>query len=385
MNGDGRDRPPRAPRPWRLLLSGAGHVGGGFLSMLADRRAALEAGYGVDLRVCGIAEYGGAVLDPDGLDLGPIRAALAKGEPLAALPGIGCPGMTPREMAAAAEAEILLEATPVNLVDGEPGLGAVRTALTRGMHVVLANKGPLALAFDELAGLADLGDGWGRLYRPPDEKAPPRPRLRFSATVAGALPVVNIGRRDLAGDRITRIEAVFNGTSQSILRAMEAGCAFDDAVADAQARGIAEADPALDVDGLDAACKLVITVNAVLGVRATLADVAIEGIRAVRSREVTAAVHAGQRLVPLCLAELDEDASGAEGTGGYRLSVRPASLPQDHPLARLTPDEMGVVFYTGYLDRLSGASLEPGPGPASAAMLRDVLDIVWSETCHRRS
>jgi homoserine dehydrogenase len=380
MNGDRRER-PRTPRPWRLLLSGAGHVGRGFLDMLEDRRAELEARFGADLRVCGIAEYGGCVLDPDGLDLGPIRAALTKGEPLAALPGIGRPGMTPRAMVDAAEAEILLEATPVSLVDGEPGLGTVRTALSRGMHAVLANKGPLALAFRELAELADLGDGWGRSYQPPDAGALSRPRLRFSATVAGALPVVNIGRRDLAGDRITRIEAVFNGTSQSILRAMETGCSFADALADAQARGIAEADPALDVDGVDAACKLVITANAVLGVWTTLADVAIEGIRAVDPREMAAAVRAGERLVPLCLAELDARSSGVDGASSYRLSVRPALLPQDHPLARLTPDEMGVVFYTDHLDRLSGASLEPGPGPASAAMLRDVLDIVWSESC----
>ena len=186
--------------------------------------------------------------------------------------------------------------------------------------------------------------------------------------------MVNIGCRDLAGDRITRIEGVFNGTTQSILRAMEGGLCFAEALASAQRRGIAETDPALDINGHDSASKLIITANAVLGLSATYADVTTTGIGGLDRARVAESQADGRRLVLLCLAE------GQEG-GGYRLSVGPASLPGDHPLARLAPDEMGVVFYTDHVNRLSGASLEPGPGPASAAMLRDVVDIVRSETC----
>jgi homoserine dehydrogenase len=242
------------------------------------------------------------------------------------------------------------------------------------VHVVLANKGPLALCYAELAGLSDLASGWGSCCRPAEAgPGAGRPRLRFSATVAGALPVVNIGRRDLAGDRITRIEAVLNGTTHSILRAMQRGLTFQDGLADAQARGIAEEDPGLDVSGHDSACKLVITANSVLGMSATLADVEIEGITRITPAEVAAAQVRGEQLILLCLA--------SEVPGGYDLSVRPTPVPADHPLTRLTPDEMGVVYYTEYVDRLFGASLEPGPEPASAAMLRDVIDIVGSERC----
>lgn len=357
-----------------LCLAGAGHVGAGFLIMLHDRRDELALRYGVDLQVSGVAEYGGCAVDSDGLDLREVLAALLAGQPLGTIPGKGRPGMTSSQMVGECEAAILLEATPVNLVDGEPGLGAVRIALGRGMHVVLANKGPLALAYPEIAALSDLADGWGSAYARPAGQGAARPQLRFSATVAGALPVLNIGRRDLAGDRITRIEAVLNGTTQSILRAMESGVSFDEALADAQRRGIAETDPALDVDGHDGACKLVITANAVLGLAMTPADVVVEGIRGLSSAEV-AGYHAdGKQLVLLCLAEVTDDRS-------YRLSVTPTPLSADHPLARLTPDEMGVAYYTDHVDRLFAATLEPGPGPASAAMLRDVLDIVRGDTC----
>ncbi len=238
---------------------------------------------------------------------------------------------------------------------------------------MLANKGPLALHYGELAELSDIGDGWGTHYRPAAPGQVMRTRLRFSATVAGALPVVNIGRRDLAGNRVIRFEGVLNGTTHSILRAMERGLSFRDALADAQARGIAEADPTLDVSGYDSACKLVITANAVLGANATLADVEISGITEVTEAEVTECAARGRRLILLCLAR--------EVPSGYVLSVAPAAVSADHPLARLSADEMGVVYYTEQVNRLSAASLEPGPEPASGAMIRDIIDIVRSVTC----
>lgn len=346
-------------------------MGAGVLSMLDEHGPGLARRYGAPLVVTGVAELGGAAVALDGLELGELRRALAAGRALGELPNVGRPAMTPLEMLAESHPDILLEATPVNLRDGQPGLGTALAALCAGVHVVLANKAPLALSYDRLAALSDLADGWGGAATTL-RGGQARPRLRFSATVAGALPVINIGWRDLAGCLITRVEAVFNGTSHSILRAMETGQTFAEALADAQRRGIAETDPAVDIDGHDAACKLVITANAVLGQPSTIADVSITGIRDVSVEDVRAASQRGECLVPMCLAELQGH--------NYRLSVGPASLPKDHPLARITPDEMSVVFYSDRVARLSASSLEPGPEPASASMIRDVLDIIRTQT-----
>ncbi len=356
---------------WRLCLAGAGNVGAGLLAMLQERAADLRDRYGVEFRVTALAELGGAAFDPDGLDLPQVLKVLASGGCLGDVPEVGRPGMTSARALELSGADILLEATPVNLRDGQPALDTVRSALTAGRHVVLANKAPLALAYRELVDLSDPSDGWAPT-RPAVPGRTVRPRLRFSATVAGALPVVNLGHRDLAGCRITRLEAVLNGTSHSILRAMEAGGSFADALADAQRRGIAEADPTLDVDGHDSACKLVIAANAVLGQPANLDDVLVEGIRDISADTVSAASAQGRHLVLLCLAEWTGD--------GYRLSVRPTALPADHPLAVLTPDEMGVAYHADRVDRFCAATLEPGAVSASAAMLRDVLDIVRLES-----
>ena len=362
------------PTTYRLALAGLGNVGSAVLAILHRQDTTLRTRYGVHLQVTGVAELGGGAVDTAGLDLGLVLDALRTQRAVASLPGIGRPGMEAVELVQQAQAHILLEATPVNLQDAQPGLGIVTAALKQGTHAVLANKGPLTLAYDELAEMSDLGLGWGFAYAPksdPNTQQKPKPKLRFSACVGGALPTINLGWRDLAGCQILRLEAVFNGTTQSILRAMELGQTYDEALVDAQRRGIAEADPSLDVDGWDAACKLVITANAVLGQSTKLADVHVEGIRHLTPEMVQNAVRAHQRIVLLCAAEL----SGAR----YRLSVQPTALPLDHPLSRLTSDEMGVVYYADAVDRLSAASSEPGASPAAAAMVRDVLDIVRSE------
>ena len=226
----------------------------------------------------------------------------------------------------------------------------------RGRHAVLANKGPLALAFAQVAALGDM-DG-----------APGRPQLRFSACVGGALPSVNVGRRDLAGARIRRVEAILNGTSQGILRMMEQGIAYGEALAEMQRRGLAETDPSLDVEGWDAANKLVIIANAVLRRPTTLKDVSVEGVLGLTAADLVSAQARGERIVLRCLAEW---------TGNdYALSVRPTALPLAHPLARMSGDEMGIVYETDITGRQTISTQERDPIPTASAMLRDAVDVM---------
>jgi homoserine dehydrogenase len=358
-------------RTKRLILAGLGNVGQNLLTILQSQAALLRERYGLAFLVVGAADSGGAASDPAGLDLAAILAAKRAGRSVATLPGTGSAGASALDLARTLDADVLLEATPVNLRDGQPGLDIVRTALRRGISAVLANKGPLALAYAELAAMSDLAGGQESGVRkresPIPDPRPLNPALRFSACVGGAMPTINIGWRDLAGARITRVEAVLNGTTQGILRMMEGGTSYAEALAEMQRRGLAETDPALDVEGWDAANKTVILANAVLRQPAKLADVEVIGITRLTADDLRAAAERGQRVVLLCLAE---------GAGdGYRLSVRPAALPADHPLARMGGDEMGIVYYTDIAGRLSVSSRETDPVPTAAAMLRDLIEI----------
>jgi homoserine dehydrogenase len=337
----------------RLILAGLGNVGRSVLTILAGKAASLERRLGAPVRVVGAVDSSGAAADPNGLDPERLLAAKRDGSGAGALGWRGASGL---DLLDRVEADALLEATPVDLVRGEPGLGLIRAALERGIHCVVANKAPIALAYQELAARSDLVD-------------PELPALRFSACVGGALPTVNLGRRDLAGAEIVGIESVLNGTCQGILRAMEEGRDFGEALAEMQRRGVAESDPSLDVDGWDQAVKLVILANAVLGRPAVLADVAVSGIRGVSREQLVAARDRGQRVVLLGRAERPDPSAD------WRLTVGPVPLPAAHPLARMGPDEMGIVYRTDVSGTIHATSEEADAMPTAAAMIRDLIDL----------
>ncbi len=318
---------------------------------MLDKKDLLANRFGLTLRLTGAADRSGAVLDARGID--PtllLQHKLAHGS-IAAFPYGGKANLVAPEMVKRAKADVLLEASPGNLESGQPGLHCVRLALHQGWHAVLANKAPLTLAYRELSAAA----------------ATQGKRLAFSATVCGALPVVNIGQRDHIAVRYTKIEGVLNSTSNYILTAMESGKDFETALRAAQDEGVAETNPALDVDGWDAASKLTIIANSVLDFPCTLANVEVRGIRDIGPDDLRRARAQGHvvKLVALALPTGDS----------YRLSVHPARLPLSHPLALVDGWEMGVVWHTDIMGTQFAKVDERGPVPTAAAMLRDLVNI----------
>ncbi len=339
-------------RPIRLLLVGVGNVGCRFLELIARKRDLLRRRLGLELVLVGVADRSGVAICPDGLEVQPVVNLKRAGQGVARLSPWGRPGVSALEMVQATPAGLLLEASPVNLEDGQPGLGCIEAALARGMHVVTANKAPLVLAFPRLLALAQAHGV----------------QLRFDATVAGGLPAVNLGQRDLGFATIYRLEGILNLTANYILARMaDDGLSYAEALAEAQAAGHAEADPRLDVEGWDTANKLVILAHSVLAFPATLADVAVEGILGITAEMLAQAAAAGKRIRLMATARQQGD--------GYHLSVGPAWLEADHPLARLGAKQMGIVYYTDVCGILSASIVEETPLPTAAAMLRDVVNL----------
>ena len=336
----------------RIVLVGLGNLGRRFCDILSEKGPHLEARYGLRLLLVGAADSRGTAYDPRGLDPARISAIKRAGGTVADLPNAGRPEQA-AELIAHAEADLLCEASPVNLRQGaEPGLTHVRTALERGMHVVTTNKGPLVLAYQELHTLA----------------ARQGVQLRFDGTVAGGLPALYIGQRDLRGAVIQRIEAVPNLVTGYILELLADGLAWEEALERARAEGVLEADPSFDLDGWDAAAKLVILVNAVMDVPARLDDVDRTGITGLRGEDVLAARQEGQVYKLVATADRRAD-------GGVNLRVAPIPLPADHFLAHLGRKQIGVVYHTDIYGTLMAAIDEPTPLPSAATMLRDIMDI----------
>ena len=340
-------------RTTRILLIGLGNLGRRFCDLLAEKEPYLEARYGLRLLLVGAADSRGLAYDPRGLDPARVSAIKQTGGTVADYPKAGQVGPAV-ELLARAEADLLCEASPVNLHQrAEPGLTHIRTALRRGMHVVTPNKGPLVLAYQELHALA----------------AEQGVQLRFDGTVAGGLPALYIGQRDLRGAVIRRIEAVPNLVTGYILELLADGLAWKEALERARAEGVLEADPSFDLDGWDAAAKLVILVNAVMDIPARLEDVERTGITGISGAEVLAARREGRVYKLVTTAERRAD-------GGVDLRVLPTPLPADHFLAHLGRKQMGVVYHTDIYGTLMAAIDEPTPLPSAATMLRDIMDIL---------
>ncbi len=336
----------------RFTCIGLGNIGRNLLDILVHRQQAIARDYGLAFVLVGAADSSGAAVDPQGLDLARVRDLKAAHQGVATYPAAGRLGLTALEMVRTVEADLLVDASPTNLKTGEPGLSCTRMALEWGQHVVAANKGALVLAYSELTALAREHGV----------------RLSYSGTVAGGLPTVNLGVRDLAGSGVTRVEGIFNGTTNYILTRMaEEGLSYAEALRGAQAAGIAEADPTLDVDGWDAANKLVIIANSVLRRPTTLADLTVTGIRQITREDLQRAHEQGQVIKLLAVAERQGEA--------WQLSVGPVWLERDHPMARTGRWDMGVVYYTDYMGVISAVIEEEGPVPTSAAVLRDMINV----------
>jgi len=337
----------------RILMVGLGNLGRRFCDLLVDKGPDLETRYGLRLLLVGAADSRGSAYQPGGLDPARLAAIKLAGGSAADYPGAGRPGQSAADLIAHAEADLLCEVSPVNLRQAaEPGLTHIRLALERGMHVVTANKGPLVLAYQELHQLADRRGV----------------QLRFDGTVAGGLPALYIGARDLRGAVVRRIEAVPNLCTGYVMELLADGLAWEEALERARAEGVLEADPGFDLDGWDAAAKLVILVNAVMGLPARLEDVARTGITQRDGLALRAARDQGGAYKLLATAESRPD-------GGLSLRVAPSRLPPGHFLAGLGRKHMGVVYHTDIYGSIMAAIEEPTPLPSAAAMLRDILDI----------
>ncbi len=335
----------------RMAVIGLGNVGRRFLELVQRKHALIRDRFDLELVVTAAGDSSGGAEYYRGLEIQTILDLKRSGKGIAAYPmhGRGEIGMV--ETVRSAEADVLVENTLTNLTDGEPGLSTMREALERKMHIATANKGPLVLAYQELWQLAKKQGV----------------KILHSATVAGGLPVVNIGRRDLGACEITRFEGIVNGTTNHILDAMSHGVSYEAALKHAQDIGMAEADPTLDVDGWDAANKLVIIANAVLRRPTQLKDVRVEGIRGVTQTDLENARANGQviKLVARAVKRGDD----------YELTVQPERLDVSHPLASVSGGYMGVLYESDINGQIFARIHEENPYPTAAAVLRDVINL----------
>ncbi|MEW5719959.1 MAG: homoserine dehydrogenase, partial [Chloroflexota bacterium] len=321
-------------RTYRLALLGFGNVGQGFAQILKEQGALLAQRFGAQFSIVAVSDLQkGSVYDPDGLDPAALLAAIQTQGNFddARAPQRGWDALA---TIAKSNADIVIELTYTDLRTGEPALTHLRAALQNGKHVVTTNKGPIALAFPELDQLAR-----GKNLE-----------IGVEGTVMSGTPVIRIGREMLVAAGIKRIQGIFNGTTNFILTQMETGASYAAALADAQAKGYAEADPGGDVEGYDAAGKVVILSNLLMDAPLTMTEVDRVGITQLNAQQIAQAQAAGECWKLLGTIE--------RVNGQVRASVRPTRVPLHHPLAAVKGATNAIVYTT----ELLGDVTVVGPG-----------------------
>ena len=322
-----------------LILAGFGNVGKAFYELVRFKRKGIMDRYGLDLFFRAVLRKRGWVSSVEELEKGIQPATRWDG-----VTGDEC-FFPPKKSG------VWVECTPSDLHTGEPGRTHILRALDLGWHVVTAAKGPLVV-------------DPGALY----EKAESRKRrIRISGATAAALPAVDTALYALAGTEIRRIEGILNGTSNYILTRMHKGLGYEEALREAQKKGIAETDPSMDVDGWDTAVKLLLISNAALKQNLCLKNVRVEGICGLSREELNRQSQKGKtvKLLGTCSAEKDR----------MLLSVKPAALDGDHPLYGVSGAEKGITFHTDTMSRITVTGGKSDPGGAAAALLKDIINL----------
>ena len=347
-------------RPLRIALLGFGSAGRAFAERLAGPYARVLARSGVRASLTGIATARhGAAIDARGL---PPRRCLVRVRAGRSLDTLhqGAPLGSALEFIERVPADVLLELTPLDPRRGEPATSHVRAALRRGMHVVTANKGPVAFALRELRALAGRR---GRLFL-------------HEGVVMDGTPIFNLAERCLPGVRILGFRGLLNSTTTRILTRMEQGVGFERALREAQAAGVVEADPSNDLDGWDAAVKGCAIANALMRADLRPAQVRRRGIAGIGPAQVRSALRAGERLRLVV--------RGRRTKGAVRVSVSPERLPADDLLVSRGSDGV-LVLETDLMREVGIWEGAGGVDQTAYALLSDLVAVAQAERDGRRS
>jgi homoserine dehydrogenase len=319
-----------ASQPLTIAIAGLGTVGAGVMRLLTENAELIEHRAGRPIRVVAVSARDRS--RNRGVDLGPITWF---GDAV--------------EMAREAEADVFVE-----LIGGAEGIArnCVQAAIQRGRRVVTANKALLAHHGTALARMAE-------------EKGA---TLSYEAAVAGGIPVIKTIKQGLAGNRISSVYGILNGTCNYILTTMrQSRRSFADVLAEAQRLGYAEADPAFDIDGLDTAHKLAVLASLAFGAEVNLAGVHVEGIRAMSPLDIDYADELGYRIKLLGIARRTEH--------GLEQRVHPAMVPVGASIAHVDGVFNAVVTEGDFVGRTVMEGRGAGAGPTASAVVADLIDL----------
>ena len=350
----GASAPARGTRiqTYNLCLLGFGNVNRTLAQLLLNREHELRDRYGISFRITGIATRRlGWIANPKGLDPTAYveRApSPAKARSTAKASASNQNPTNVRDWLSAARADILFEATSLNLESGQPAVDHIRAALNHGAHAITANKGPIVHAYRELR---DLAAAKGK-------------RFLFESTVMDGVPIFSLFHQ-LPAIHLKGFHGILNSTTNVILSGMEQGLTFDAALKKAKDLGIAETDATHDIDGWDAAVKTAALITVLMDVPVRLGEIKREGIRNLSAEAIRAARKEARPYKLVCRAIKSEN--------GITASVSPEQILLTDPMAQIAGTSSYIYFETDIFPGLAITEENPGLHATAYGMLADFI------------
>ena len=332
-------------RTHNLCFVGFGNVNRTLAQLLDDRAPELRDRYGIDYRVTGIASRRlGWIANPNGINW-------KNGDGKPGSPNQGDYFSEVYSWLDMAQADVLFEATSLNVESGQPAVDHARAALDRGAHVITANKGPIVHAYRELC---DLATNKGK-------------RFLFESTVMDGVPIFSFFDQ-MPTVHLQGFHGILNSTTNVILSQMELGLSFDEALRKAQELGVAETDATHDIDGWDATVKTAALINVLMDFPIRLDQIHRDGIRDLTPQAVRTARRDGWAFKLVCRAKR----VGSE----VQASVQPEKILSTQPMARITGTSSYVYFETDIFPGLAITEENPGLYATAYGLLADFMRAV---------
>lgn len=331
----------------RLALLGFGNAGQAFARLLSEKRPTIFERYGTEISVTAIVTgRHGSWVDPQGIDLAAALSQVSQGRFTADS------GKGDMDVVTGGDYDVLVEMTPLNIRTGQPAIDHIRGALTRGRHVITANKGPVAWAYDELKTLAAANNC----------------RFYCETTVMDGTPVFNLCDLTLRMAEVTEVSGILNSTTNFILEELAAGKDYDGIIARGRQLGFIEADAATDIEGYDAAAKITALLNVLMHAAMTPDKVDRTGIENVTVADIEAAAARGNVIKLLC--------RGWREDGQVHASVKPVEVPKGDLLATIDSTSSVVSVTTDLMGKLSVVEHAPLIEQTAYGVFSDLLRVI---------
>ncbi|KQX48608.1 homoserine dehydrogenase [Paenibacillus sp. Root444D2] len=342
----------------RIALLGFGVVGQGLAEILLDKGHTLSQEIGLNAKVVAVSDLmKGSLYHPNGLNLSQVLRVVKETGKLDGYPdepGL-IRGLDSFQTIQETNADTVVELTFTDVKTGQPAIDHCKAAFESGKNVVMSNKGPVALAYQELAALAQKnGVRWG-----------------YEGTVMSGTPALRMPIVSLAGNTIYEIKGILNGTTNYMLTKMEEGMSYQEALAAAQALGYAEADPTNDVEGYDAQYKITILANIVMNAPLKREDVTCEGISHLTPDDIQRAREEGKRWKLIATCKRDGDRVIAK--------VSPEALPLTDPLAAVGGAVNAITYYCDLAGPITLMGAGAGRKETGFSILIDLINISRSQ------